>query len=126
MPSRQSRNSRKRKGDKRNQRGCGTVVNAYFGLPQEICKRLENRVKKTGKTRSHIVREALDSYALKVNKEPLSTHQANEKHPIIGLRTYPLTIRQDQDAWLRTMAEKTGKKLSHIGREAVEWYFNEK
>ena len=76
----------------------------------------------TGKTCSHIVREALDSYAMKVNKEPLSKHQENQKYPIIGLKTIPVTIRQDQDDWLRLVADKTGKKLSQLGREAVEYY----
>ena len=98
-------------------------MNAYFGLPQEICKRLENRVKQAHKTRSHIVQEALDAYFLKVNKEPLEVHQICEKDPVIGLKTVSVTIRQDQGDWLRMMSEKTGKKMSHLGRAAMEHYF---
>ena len=92
-------------------------------MPQEICERLENRVQKTQKTRSHIVKEALDAYFLKVNKEPLEVHQICEKDPVIGLKTVSVTIRQDQGDWLRMMSEKTGKRLSQLGREAMEHYF---
>ncbi len=98
------------------------MANAYIGLPLKICERLENRVKKTKKNRSHISREALDCYFLKVNKEPLKVHQICEKDPIIGLKVIPVTIRRDQIDLLRIMAEKTGKKLSQLGREAIEHY----
>ncbi len=100
----------------------GNVVQAHFGLPLEMYKGLENRVKNTKKTRSHISREALDLYFLKVNKEPLEIHQICEKNVIIGLKNIPVTIRRDQSYWLRMMAEKTGKKISQLGREAIEYY----
>lgn len=122
LPPKQSRISYKSKGVKRNPRTRRAVVNAYFGLPEEMCKRLENRVKTSRKTRSHIVKEALDAYFLKVNKEPLEVHQICEKDPVIGLKTISVTIRQDQGDWLRMMSEKTGKKLSQLGREAMEFY----
>lgn len=85
-------------------------------------KRLENKVKNTKKTRSHISREALDFYFLKVNKEPLQIHQICEKDPIVDLKHISISIRQDQGSWLRMMAEKTGKKISQLGREAIGYY----
>ena len=100
------------------------MVHVYFGLPEKVWERLENMVKDTQKSRSHISREALDCYFLEVNKAPLKMHQICEKDPIIGLKTAPLTIRKDQEEWLRMMAEKTGKNLSQLGREAIKHYLS--
>ncbi len=49
-------------------------------------------------------------------------HQPIQKQPILGLKTCSVTIRQDQGDWLRMMSEKTGKRLSQLGREAMENY----
>jgi len=101
-------------------------VTAYFGLTNELCKMLENRVKKSQRNRSHIFRKALDSYLMKVNKEPFfANHQPCQKYPILGLKTVPVTIRRDQDDWLRKMAQLTGKRLSQLGREAIQSYLSE-
>ncbi len=124
LPPRQSCKYRKRKGVRTDKGARGNVVQAHFGLPLKMYERLENRVKNTKKTRSHISREALDFYFLKVNKEPLQIHQICAKDPIVGLKHIPITIRRDQSSWLRMMAEKTGKKISQLGREAIEYYLD--
>ena len=38
----------------------------------------------------------------------------------VGLKTLPRTIRKDQDTRLREIAERTGRKMSELVREAVE------
>lgn len=119
---RQSRKYLIRKGVRTDEGARGKLVQAHFGLPHEVYKRLQNLVKVTKKNRSHISREALDAYFLKVNKEPLKVHGVCEKDPVIGLKHIPITIRQDQSSWLRIMAEKTGRKISQLGREAIENY----
>ncbi len=43
-----------------------------------------------------------------------------------GFKMVCVTIRQDQGNWLRMMSEKTGKRLSQLGREATEYYLSEK
>ncbi len=83
---------------------------------------VENRVKKTKTNRSNIFRRAIDAYWLKLNKEPEIRCITGKKYPVRGLKTIAVTIRKDQDDWLRQMVEKTGKKRSEIGREALEYY----
>lgn len=123
--SMQARKYNKRKGVRTDLNFRGNMAHAYFGLSHEVCKRLENMIEKTRKNRSHISREALDAYFLEVNKAPLRVHGSCEKDPIIGLKHIPLTIRKDQSEWMRLMSEKTGKKMSRLGREAIEFYLTQ-
>ncbi len=102
--------------------GPGEPVSVLFGLTEKQREKLENEVKKTHLNRSNIYRKSLDAYRLKINKEPIS-YQPYHKYPILGLKNVSVTIRQDQADWVRVLAEKTGKKLSEIGREALEYYF---
>ncbi len=103
------------------------MVHAYFGLPQEVWKSLENRVKNGPKSRSHISRESLDLYFFKLKKaRPMRTLQTCEKSSPVGLKTISVTIRKDQDQLLRIFAEKTGKNISQLGREALEAYLETK
>lgn len=97
------------------------VVNAYFGLTLKLWKALEKRVQDTQTTRSHIVRQAIDAYLIVLNKTGFSKHKKYQKSVVgEGLKTMAVTIRKDQDRWLRLVSEQTGKKISLIGREAIE------
>ena len=97
------------------------VVNAYFGLPPKLWKTLEKRVQDTQTNRSHIVRQAIDAYLIMLNKTGFSKHKKYQKSVVgKGLKTMAVTIRKDQDRWLRRVSEQTGKKISLIGREAIE------
>ncbi len=102
--------------------GQGNMAHGHFGLTKTQRETLENMVKRTHKSRSHIFRQAIDAYWLKLNKEPSIPCITGKKYPVQGLLIVPVTIRQDQDDWLRIMVEKTGKKRSEIGREAFEYY----
>jgi len=42
------------------------------------------------------------------------------------MKVLPRTITRDQDRKLRKLAEKTGRKISELAREAVDIYFSEK
>ena len=45
------------------------------------------------------------------------------KTSLVSLRVLPKTIRKEQEAMLRELVEKTGKKISEVVREAVEESF---
>lgn len=98
------------------------MAHGYFGLTKIQLKTLENMAKEGGKSRSHIIRQAIDAYWLKLNKEPEIVCVTGKKYPVQGLKMVPVTIRKDQDQWLQIMIEKTGKKRSELGREAFEYY----
>ena len=116
------RKSLKRKLVKGKYIGPRKTVSVLFGLTPKQLEKLENEVKKTRSNRSNICRKALDYYQAKINKSNLPD-QPYHKYPILGLKNVSVTIRQDQLDWVRVMAAKTGKKLSEIGREALEYYF---
>lgn len=42
--------------------------------------------------------------------------------PVIGLKTHPRTIRKDQDKQIRRIAEKTGRTMSEVVRDAIRIY----
>ncbi len=122
LPEPERRKSLKDKLVKSKYIGPGQPVSVLFGLTENQRKKLENEVKRTHSNRSNICRKALDAYRLKINKETVS-YQPYHKYPVLGLKNISVTIRQDQADWVRIMAEKTGKKLSEIGREALEYFF---
>jgi predicted DNA-binding protein len=91
----------------------------YVGLTPELAKKLGDLAKKGGKTESEILRGILDAYFRNIGKkgppcEPL------RKTPPVGLKVFPRTIKKEQDARLRELTEKTGRKISELVREAVD------
>jgi predicted DNA-binding protein len=102
--------------------GQGNMAHGHFGLTKIQVEKLKNMAKKGRTTRSHIIRQAIDAYWLKLNKEPNVECITGKKYPVQGLQVVPVTIRKDQDSWLQMMVEKTGKKRSELGREAFEYY----
>jgi len=116
------------KGVKKYYGDAGKLVPVLFGLTHEQLEKLENEVKKTHSGRSNISRKAVDSYWLHQNKQKIihPPSQLFQKHLILGLKTVSITIRRDQAAWLKSMAEISGKTVSEIGRNALEFYFGKR
>jgi len=75
--------------------------------------------KKQGKSESEALRHMLDAY-LKDIKNKKFSYQPLRKLSFEGYKVLPRTITKEQDKKLREIAEKTGKKMSEIVREAVD------
>ena len=105
--------------------GQGNMAQGLFGLTKKQLEMLDLRVETTQTSRSNIFRQAIDAYWLKLNKEPKIQCITGKRYPTIGLKIIATTIRKDQDDWLRQMVEKTGKKRSELGREALEYFFEQ-
>jgi predicted DNA-binding protein len=91
----------------------------YIGLTPKQAQKLRNLAKKEKKTESAALRIVLDAYFKDIDKKGLSCEPYRKFSPI-GLKVLPRTIRKDQDARLRKLMEKTGRKISELAREAVE------
>jgi predicted DNA-binding protein len=91
----------------------------YVGLTPELVKKLGNLAKKEGKTESAVLRKILDVYFRDIEKKGLPYEPLRKFSPV-GLKVLPRTIRKEQDAKLRELCEKTGRKISELVREAVE------
>ena len=64
----------------------------------------------------------LDAYLAEVDKRGLPS-EPYRKMRFLGYeeRVVPHTIRREQDSRLRELSERTGRSLSELVREAVEW-----
>ena len=91
----------------------------YVGLTPELVKKLGNLARKGGKTESEILRRILGAYFKDIDKEGFPLEPLRKNSPI-GLKFLPRTITKKQDAKLRELVEKTGRKISELVREAVE------
>ena len=95
-------------------------VNVYFGLTPKLAKKLSSLAKAQKKAESEVLRGILDAYLKNIDNKGLSYEPLRKLSPI-GLKTLPRTIRKDQDRKLREIAEKTGRKISELVREAVRY-----
>ena len=93
----------------------------YIGLTPKQAQKLKNLARKHGKTESTSLRTILDAYFKGIEKRGLP-YEPYRKFSPIGLKVLPRTITRDQDKKLRKLAEKTGRKISELAREAVERY----
>ncbi|MHC4124522.1 MAG: hypothetical protein ACYSSI_13180 [Planctomycetota bacterium] len=75
--------------------------------------------KKQGKSESGALRQVLDAYLKDIETKGLSFEPYRKISPL-GMKVLPRTITIEQDRKLREMAEKTGRKISELAREAVE------
>ena len=91
----------------------------YFGLPEKSAKKIENLAKKEKKTESEVLRHIIDDYLKKITMKKPGFEPFRKFSPV-GLKTLPRTIRKEQDAKIRKLAEETGRPISEIVREAVE------
>ena len=97
----------------------------YIGLTPKQAQKLANLAKKQGKTESKVLRKVLDLYLKRVETKGLLFEPYRKTSPL-GMKVLPRTITRDQDRKLRKLAEKTGRKISELAREAVDIYFSEK
>ncbi|MDD5155098.1 MAG: ribbon-helix-helix protein, CopG family [Candidatus Omnitrophica bacterium] len=93
----------------------------YVGLTPELTRKLGNLAYKEDKTESAALRRILDVYFRHVKQKGLPCEPLR-KTPPVGLKVLPRTVRKEQDARLRELCEKTGRKISELVREAVEGF----
>lgn len=99
--------------------GTRNYTTVYAGLTPELARKLGNLAKKGGKTESETLRRILDAYFGNIEKKG-PTYEPLRKFSPVGLKFLPRTISKEQDAKLRGLCEKTGRKISELVREAVE------
>jgi hypothetical protein len=118
------------KGFKKYYGESGKLIPVLFGLTQEQLEKLENEAQKAHSGRSNISRKAIDFYWLHTNNRKIihRPFQLGEKRKCenLGLKPLPVTIRRDQIEWLKSITEITGKSISEVGRNAIEYYFAER
>jgi len=86
-----------------------------------LIKKLEILAKKEKKTESAALRIILDAYFKDMDKKGLS-YEPYRKFSPVGMKVLPRTITIAHDRKLREIAEKTGRKISELAREAVEGF----
>jgi len=93
----------------------------YFSLTAEQVRKLREVAKKALTTESEALRRMLDAYLAEVAKRGLPC-EPYSKMRFRGYeqRVVPRTIRREQDSRLRELAERTGRSISELVREAVE------
>ena len=87
-----------------------------------MIKKLENLAKKEKKTESAALRIVLDAYFKDIDKRGLP-YEPYRKFSPVGLKVLPRTIAIVQDRKLREIAERIGRRISELAREAVDRYF---
>ena len=93
----------------------------YFSLTAAQASKLREVAKKAFVSESETLRRMLDAYLAEVDKRGLPS----EPYGKMRFRGYeervvPRTIRREQDSRLREFAERIGRSLSELVREAVE------
>jgi predicted DNA-binding protein len=76
---------------------------------------------KARKTESEVLRDIIDQYIIRKRGKKLE-YEPCKHNPIQGMKVHPRTIRKDQDKYIRRIAEKTGRTISEVVRDAVEGY----
>jgi len=87
-----------------------------------LIKKLGILAKKEKKTESAALRIILDAYFKDIDKKGLS-YEPYRKFSPVGLKVLPITISIAHDKKLREIAERTGRKILELAREAVERFF---
>ena len=94
-------------------------VTVYVGLTPILRKKLSKMANKAGKTESAVLRDIIDSYLGRKGRKKLS-YTPYHKISLLGTKVVPRTVGKAQDRRLRELAEKTGRGISELVREAVE------
>ena len=93
----------------------------YFSLTSEQTRKLREAAKKAVVTESEALRRMIDAYLAEVDKRGLPSEPYGKmRFKGYEERVVPRTVRREQDAKLRELAEKTGRSISELVREAVE------
>ncbi|MBU1148117.1 MAG: hypothetical protein KKD11_07160, partial [Candidatus Omnitrophica bacterium] len=93
----------------------------YVSLTPKQAQKLRNLAKRERKSESGALRQVLDAYLKQVEANGLPFEPYRKISPL-GMKVLPRTITIEQDRKLREIAEKTGRKISGLAREAVERY----
>ena len=75
--------------------------------------------KRERKSESGALRKILDAYLEDIETKGLLFEPYRKTSPL-GMKILPRTITIEQDRKLREIAERTGRKISKLAREAVE------
>ena len=94
-------------------------IPVYCSLHNIALRRLKRLSEKQKKTESQVLRQIIDAYLQGIKEKDLS-YRLSKQHSPLGLKCVARTIGKEQDARLRRMAEKTGRSVSELVREAVE------
>jgi len=100
-------------------------LNVYVGLTPQQAQNLKDLAEKEQKSESAILRQALDLYLEDIENKGLP-FEPYRKTPPLGLKILPRTIAREQGRRLRKLAEKSGRKISGLAREAVERFVSKK
>ena len=88
-------------------------------LHKKATEKLKDLANKRCKTESDVLRQIIDAYLKKMeNKNP--PYEPYKKFSPVGLKLLARTITKEQDVRLRELADKTGRKISELVRQAVE------
>lgn len=93
----------------------------YANLTPKQAKKLKNLAKKQKKSESEVLRKILDGYLQDIESRGLP-YEPFRKLSFAGFKVLPRTITKEQDRKLRGIAEKTGRSINELTREAVERY----
>jgi len=92
----------------------------YIGLTPQQAKKLRNLAKNQRKSESGALRQVLDAYLKDIENRDLPFGPYRKTSPI-GMKVLPRTITIEQDRRLRKIAEKAGRRISEIVRDAVSF-----
>ena len=90
-----------------------------ISLTPEQAQKLKDLAKEQRKSESGALRQVLDTYLKGIESKGLPFEPYRKISPL-GMKVLPRTITIEQDRKLREIAEKTGRKISELAREAVE------
>ncbi|OGX29295.1 MAG: hypothetical protein A3B78_01240 [Omnitrophica WOR_2 bacterium RIFCSPHIGHO2_02_FULL_67_20] len=90
-------------------------------MTAEQGRKLRDAAKQSAVSESEALRRMVDAYLAEVDKRGLPSEPYGKmKFRGYEERVVPRTIRREQDAKLRELAERSGKSISELVREAVE------
>ena len=93
----------------------------YVSLTPKQAQKLRNFAKKQKKSESGTLRQVLEAYLKEIESKGLPFEPYRKISPL-GMKVLPRTITIEQDRKLRKIAEKTGRRISELARDAVEEY----
>ena len=91
----------------------------YVSLTTKQAKKLKYLARKQKKSESEVLRKVLDFYLKDIKTKGLPLEPYRKISPL-GMKVLPRTITVEQDRKLREIAEKTGRRISELAREAMK------
>ena len=91
----------------------------YVSLTPKQAQKVKNLAKRERKSESEVLRQVLETYLKGIETKGL-LFEPYRKISLLGMKVLPRTITLEQDRKLREIAERTGRRISEVAREAVE------